>query len=93
MVFKRLLPVSRLVHAVGDKAQGNTQKMGKRPYGLGLLVAGVDEMGSHLYECAPSGNVFDYRAVAIGARSQSAKTYLEKYFEGFDSGLLFLYFD
>lgn len=90
LVFKRLLPVSRLVHAVGDKAQVNTQKMGKRPYGVGLLVAGVDETGAHLYECAPSGNVFDYRAVAIGARSQSAKTYLEKHFEDFDQGTISL---
>jgi 20S proteasome subunit alpha 6 len=45
-----------------------------------LLVIGYDEKGAHLYECSPSGNYFDYLAVSIGARSQSAKTYLEKYY-------------
>jgi 20S proteasome subunit alpha 6 len=53
-----------------------------------LLVIGYDETGPHLYECSPSGNYFDYLAVSIGARSQSAKTYLEKHFESFkDSDL------
>ena len=42
MIYRREIPVSRLVHMVGDKAQVNTQKMGRRPYGVGLLVAGVD---------------------------------------------------
>ena len=48
-----------------------------------MLVIGYDETGPHLYECSPSGNYFDYLAVSIGARSQSAKTYLEKHFESF----------
>jgi len=40
--------------------------------------------GSHLYEFSPSGNCYDYVAISIGARAQSAKTYLEKNFEQFD---------
>jgi 20S proteasome subunit alpha 6 len=40
-----------------------------------------------LYECSPAGNVFDYYAVSIGARSQSAKTYLEKHFKSFEDGI------
>ncbi|KAI8896371.1 proteasome subunit alpha type-1 [Globomyces pollinis-pini] len=83
LVYNRNLPISRVVSAVGDKAQINTQRYGRRPYGVGLLVIGVDESGPHLYECSPSGNYFDYLAVSIGARSQSAKTYLEKHFESF----------
>jgi 20S proteasome subunit alpha 6 len=31
----------------------------------------------------PSSASFEYFAVSIGARSQSAKTYLEKHFESF----------
>jgi 20S proteasome subunit alpha 6 len=49
------------------------------------LVAGVDSTGPHLYETCPSGNVFEYFAYALGDRSQSAKTYLEKHFESFDN--------
>ncbi|KAI9207148.1 nucleophile aminohydrolase [Polychytrium aggregatum] len=83
MVYGRPLPVSRLVNSIGEKAQVNTHRYGGRPYGVGMLVAGHDETGPHLYECAPSGNVFDYIAMSIGARSQSAKTYLEKHFPSF----------
>ena len=50
---------------------------------MGTLVAGVDETGTHLFETCPSANFFEYNAMAIGAKCQSAKTYLEKNFETF----------
>jgi len=84
MVYDRPLPLHRIVAAIGDKAQVNTQVYGRRPYGVGLLVCGYDETGPHLYECAPSGNFFEYYAMSIGARAQSAKTYLEKYYTEFE---------
>ncbi|CAE7372447.1 Psma1 [Symbiodinium natans] len=67
---------------------------------VGLLVAGCDEKGPHLYETCPSGNYFEslgsaelqrsnlrrrYYAMAIGGRSTSAKTYLEKHFADFET--------
>ncbi|KAL4241163.1 Proteasome subunit alpha type [Abortiporus biennis] len=83
MVFNRPIPVNRLVSAIADKAQVNTQEYGRRPYGVGFLVIGHDKNGPHLYEFSPSGNSYEYYAMSIGARSQSAKTYLEKHFESF----------
>jgi len=82
-VFEEPIQVGRLVTAVADKSQVHTQQYGRRPYGVGLLVIGYDQTGSHLYETSPSGNFYDYKAIAIGARYQSAKTYLEKSFETF----------
>eukprot|EP00004_Rigifila_ramosa_P009241 TRINITY_DN20737_c0_g1_i1.p1 TRINITY_DN20737_c0_g1~~TRINITY_DN20737_c0_g1_i1.p1 ORF type:complete len:289 (+),score=63.68 TRINITY_DN20737_c0_g1_i1:42-869(+) len=82
-VYESPLQVSRLAHAVADKCQVSTQRYGRRPYGVGLLVVGFDQAGSHLYYNCPSGNLYDYYAYAIGARSQSARTYLEKTFEEF----------
>lgn len=61
----------------------NTQEYGRRPYGVGFLVIGHDHTGPHLYEFSPSGTSFEYYAMSIGARSQSAKTYLEKHYENF----------
>lgn len=61
----------------------NTQEYGRRPYGVGFLVIGQDNSGPHLYEFSPSGNSYEYYAMSIGARSQSAKTYLEKHYESF----------
>ncbi|PON54950.1 Proteasome A-type subunit [Parasponia andersonii] len=77
------LPVGRLVVQLADKAQVCTQRSWKRPYGVGLLVGGLDESGAHLYYNCPSGNYFEYQAFAIGSRSQAAKTYLERRFESF----------
>jgi len=83
MVFNRPIPVNRLVSSIADKAQVNTQEYGRRPYGVGFLVVGQDNGGPHLYEFSPSGNSYEYYAMSIGARSQSAKTYLEKHYESF----------
>jgi 20S proteasome subunit alpha 6 len=66
------------------EAQVNTQEYGRRPYGVGFLVIGQDQSGPHLYEFSPSGNSYEYYAMSIGARSQSAKTYLEKHYKSFD---------
>ncbi len=73
----------RLVQQIADKSQHHTQRYGRRPYGVGLLVIGYDQTGPHLFETDPSGNFYDYYAQAIGARSQSAKTYLERNYATF----------
>ncbi|KAJ5966102.1 proteasome subunit alpha type-6 [Penicillium waksmanii] len=67
----------------GPYPQTNTQHYGKRPYGVGLLVAGVDEAGPHLFEFQPSGLTHEMAACAIGARSQMARTYLERNLDKF----------
>jgi len=87
-VFETPMQVGRLVTQVADKSQVHTQQYGRRPYGVGLLVIGYDQTGAHLYETSPSGNFYDYKAMAIGARSQSAKTYLEKHFQSFENASL-----
>lgn len=77
------IPLNVLVNKLGLKSQINTQEYGRRPFGVGLLIAGYDESGPHLYETCPSGNYFEYYSIAIGARCQASKTYLEKHFEEF----------
>jgi len=81
--FSSDMQVARLVTKLSDKSQVFTQKSEKRPYGVGLLVAGYDKTGPHLYQTEPSGVFFEYKAQAMGSRSQSSKTYLEKVFETF----------
>lgn len=81
MTYGRPIPVERIVDMIGDRAQTNTQHYGKRPYGVGLLVAGIDELGTHLFEFQPSGMTQEMLACAIGARSQMARTYLERHLD------------
>lgn len=71
-----------------QESQVKTQKASKRPYGVGLLVAGVDKDGPHLFETCPSGNYYEYYAYSIGARSQSARTYLEDHLASFKNSSL-----
>lgn len=78
MTYGRAIPLDRIVSQIGDRAQTNTQHYGKRPYGVGLLVAGVDDAGPHIFEFQPSGLTQEMLACAIGARSQMARTYLER---------------
>jgi 20S proteasome subunit alpha 6 len=82
------LPVARLVALVGSKSQIPTQRYGRRPFGVGLLVAGYDEQGTHIYQTCPSANYFDCKAMAIGARLQSARTYLERNLDAFPDASL-----
>jgi 20S proteasome subunit alpha 6 len=83
LTYGRALPIERAVSAISDRAQSNTQHYGKRPYGVGLLIVGVDETGPHLFEFQPSGMTQEMLACAIGARSQMARTYLERNLEQF----------
>jgi len=76
-------PVSTLISKLGNKLQVCTQSYDRRPYGVGLLVAGYDDKGPHIYQTCPSATYFDCKAMAIGARSQSARTYLEKHLNEF----------
>jgi 20S proteasome subunit alpha 6 len=55
---------------------------------VGLLVAGIDQDGPHLFETCPSGNYYEYKAYSIGARSQSARTYLEDHLAEFPTSTL-----
>ena len=82
-VYDEPMQVGRLVMQIADKSQIGTQRIGSRPYGVGLVCAGVDSTGPHLYETQPSGQYFEYKGIAIGSRSQAGRTYLEKHFESF----------
>uniref|UniRef100_A0A7R9W4P6 Proteasome subunit alpha type n=2 Tax=Bacillariophyta TaxID=2836 RepID=A0A7R9W4P6_9STRA len=80
-VYGTPMPVGRMMTDLADKHQRTTQTYVRRPYGVGLLVAAYDKSGPHLYQTCPSGNMYEYHASAIGARSQSGRTYLEKIFD------------
>mmetsp|Transcript_13959 Transcript_13959/g.56625 ORF Transcript_13959/g.56625 Transcript_13959/m.56625 type:complete len:215 (+) Transcript_13959:298-942(+) len=75
--------IGRLAGIISDKSQMCTQRSGSRPSGIGMLIAGKDNQGCHLYQTCPSGNLYDHSAAAIGARSQASKTFLEKHMDRF----------
>ncbi|KAK4550514.1 hypothetical protein LTR36_000093 [Oleoguttula mirabilis] len=84
LTYDRPIFLSEITSRIGDRAQTNTQQYGKRPYGVGLLIAGVDAKGPHLFEFQPSGVTQEMIACGIGARSQMARTYLERNLDEFE---------
>jgi len=72
------IPVEILTKKIGDLKQLYTQHAGVRPFGVALLIAGVDDYGPHLYVTDPSGTYWGYKATAIGAGASSAMEVLEK---------------
>ena len=61
-----------------DLKQNYTQVGGIRPFGVSLLIGGVDDTGPQLYTTDPSGSYWSWRATAIGFNSESAREYLSK---------------
>jgi 20S proteasome subunit alpha 6 len=84
-IYGAALPPHLLMSDLADKHQRTTQTYVRRPFGVGLLVAAIDPRSSkpHLYQTCPSGNLYEFYASAVGARSQSARTYLEKHSDSF----------
>mmetsp|Transcript_4904 Transcript_4904/g.12463 ORF Transcript_4904/g.12463 Transcript_4904/m.12463 type:complete len:269 (-) Transcript_4904:125-931(-) len=89
-IFGAPMTPAVLMGDLADKHQRTTQMYVRRPFGVGLLVAGIDPQfqTAHLYQTCPSGNLYEFHASAIGARSQSARTYLEKHYESFNEASL-----
>jgi len=86
--FKEPVPIQVLNSHLQLKLQANTQYYGRRPFGVGLVIAGYDRSGTHLVQSDPSGEVVEAFATSIGARSQSARTYLEKHLDEFANSSL-----
>jgi len=84
LTYDRPILLSDITSRIADRAQTNTQQYGRRPYGVGLLIAGVDARGPHLFEFQPSGVTQEMVACGIGARSQMARTYLERNLDEFE---------
>lgn len=82
ITYGEAIELTALVKDLGDRMQRMTQIGGLRPFGVGLLVAGMD--GSpHLYETDPSGTIREWSAHAIGRGSKAARKFLiENYKEG-----------
>jgi len=57
-----------------------TQSGGVRPFGTALLIAGVDDSRTRLFETDPSGALLEYKATAIGSgRNEAMETFEKRY--------------
>ena len=65
-VYRDKIPTFMLAKNLAELMQEYTQRGGIRPFGISLLVAGVDHEGPKLYQIDPSGAFFAWKATAIG---------------------------
>lgn len=80
--YREPKPVSQLVKSTASVMQEYTQSGGVRPFGVSLLVAGVDADNTpRLYQVDPSGAYFAWKATAIGKNYVNAKSFLEKRYQ------------
>jgi hypothetical protein len=64
----------------GEGDPSSKKKPLARPYGVALLIAGVDESGPSIYQTDPSGTMVEYKAKGIGAADEGIRTILnDKY--------------
>ncbi len=80
LTFDEPVDVELLARSICDIKQTYTQQAGVRPFGVSLIIGGVDRKGVELVKTEPSGLYFKYYAVAAGAGEQAVANYLEKYY-------------
>jgi len=80
LLYNEPIDIALLVKRVCDFKQLYTQHGGVRPFGVALLVAGVNEK-PRLFETDPSGALIEYKATAIGAGRNAAMEIFEEKFK------------
>ena len=72
--------ISDLALNFGEGDPSSKKKPMSRPYGVALLIAGVDERGPCIYQTDPSGTMIEYKAKGIGAAEEGIQSILnDKY--------------
>jgi proteasome alpha subunit len=72
------IDVLTIVKNICDLKQLCTQSGGLRPFGVSILVAGIDTDGPKLFETDPTGIFFQYYAVVIGEGEEEIEEILHK---------------
>jgi proteasome alpha subunit len=82
VTYSEPIDIGILAKKICDFKQLYTQHGGVRPFGIAMLIAGVNEK-PRLFETDPSGALIEYKATAIGSgRPTAMEIFEEKYREG-----------
>lgn len=77
LMYDESIDVEILTRKIGEIEQMYTQHGGVRPFGISLIVAGVDKKGSRVFWTDPSGAYLAYKAWAIGSGGEVSNEILE----------------
>jgi len=73
--------VETLTKNVTDHIQQYTQVGGARPFGVALIIGGIENGEPRLYETDPSGTPYEWKALAVGADRGDIREYLEEHYD------------
>ncbi|RNJ26609.1 archaeal proteasome endopeptidase complex subunit alpha [Halosegnis longus] len=86
--------VEQLTKNITDHIQQYTQVGGARPFGVALIVGGIEDGQPRLFETDPSGTPYEWQALAVGEDRGELNDYLEDHYaddltleEGVELGL------
>ena len=78
LTYDEVTEVEAIAKHLADQSHQFTQYSGVRPFGVALIIAGVDKNGTKIFVTDPSGTYVPYSAVAIGGNSDEVTEFLEK---------------
>jgi proteasome alpha subunit len=78
LTYDEAISVETLTRRLCDLMQQYTQQAGVRPFGVALMLAGVDESGPQLFTTFPSGSYWNWKASTIGRGADTAREFFEK---------------
>ena len=78
LTYGEPIPIEYLTKQISDLKQAYTQHGGVRPFGVSLLIGGVDASGPQLFKTDPAGQYFGYFATSIGRGESAIEEKLEK---------------
>ncbi len=78
ITYDEPVDVWNLARVIGNRMQLLTQYGGLRPYGVSIILGGIDKNGFHLVESDPSGTLFEWKAYSIGRGAGLANKILQQ---------------
>ncbi len=78
LTYDEPVEVETVAKHLADQSHQFTQYSGVRPFGVALIIAGIDRNGTKVFVTDPSGTYVNFAAVAIGGNSDEVTEFLEK---------------
>ena len=79
--YGEAIGIETLTKTITDHIQQYTQIGGARPFGVALIVGGVEDGDPRLFETDPSGTPYEWQALSIGSNRSDLRDYLEAEYE------------
>jgi len=79
--YQEPIGVETVVRRLCDEMQKYTQQGGVRPFGVSVIVGGIEDGEPRVFETDPSGSFYEWRATAIGENSAEIKERFEADYE------------